>query len=139
MTHFLAPLLRARDTRRATLVSLRTGAVLATAVETAFDSASRRRGLLGRDALANGEALIIAPCQAVHTWRMRFAIDVVCAARDGRVVKIRHAVPARRVTGAWRAFAVIELPAGVAAAHDLGTGDRLAIVTPDAQAGNASV
>ena len=56
-------------------------------LETAFDSGTRRRGLLGRDDLAAGTAMVLAPCNAVHTCRMRFPIDVVFAARDGRVTR----------------------------------------------------
>ena len=106
----------------------RSGRPLATHLEGAFDSASRRRGLLGRDGLAEGSALIIAPCQAVHTFRMRFPIDIVFADRQGHVVHVRSHVVARRLAGAWRAFAVIELPAGAAQHADVQTGDRLIVV-----------
>jgi uncharacterized membrane protein (UPF0127 family) len=58
---------------------------------------------------------------------MRFDIDIVFVARNGRVVKVRHAVPRRRMTAALRAFAVIELPSGAAAAADVRADDRLVI------------
>lgn len=106
----------------------RSGRPLATHLEGAFDSASRRRGLLGREGLAEGSALIIAPCQAVHTFRMRFPIDIVFADRQGRVVHVRSDVGARRLAGAWRAFAVIELPAGAARDADVSVGDRLVVI-----------
>lgn len=86
--------------------------VIAAAVRGAFDSASRRQGLLAEAGLAAGEALIIAPSQAVHTFGMRFALDLVFADREGRVVKVREHVGPWRVAVAWRAFAVIELAAG---------------------------
>lgn len=60
---------------------------------------------------------------------MRFPIDILFVARDGRVLKVRRAVPARRMTGALRAFAVIELAAGRLDACPTSVGDRLAVVT----------
>jgi uncharacterized membrane protein (UPF0127 family) len=51
--------------------------VIATRPVTAFESASRRQGLLGRAGLAEGEALVLAPCSAVHTAFMRFRLDLI--------------------------------------------------------------
>ena len=89
-----------------------TGIVVATAIEPAFDSATRRRGLLGRTEFAEGSALIIAPCSAIHTFSMRMAIDVVFASRSGRVLKTYSTLGAWRAAFAFGAFAAIELPAG---------------------------
>lgn len=127
--HFLQPLLR-RSPGPLVARNARNGRILATTLEGAFDSTSRRRGLLGRDGLAPGHALVIAPTSLVHTFRMRFPIDIVFAARDGRVVKIREAVPARRIAGALGAFAVVEMAAGQARVADLRVGDRLVIQAP---------
>ena len=110
------------------LHNTRTGAVVAGRVELAVDSESRRRGLLGRDAFEEGSALIIAPCSAVHTFSMRFAIDVVFVARDGRVKKTYAAVPASRMAFSAGAFAVIELPAGALANAPTAPGDVVALV-----------
>lgn len=122
---FLHPLAARRGGSEWMLVNARTGAPLATRVETAFDSASRRRGLLGREHLAEGQALVIAPCNAVHTWFMRFPIDVLFAARDGGVVGVRHAVRAWRAAWALRGFATIELPSGTLARSGTTCGDAL--------------
>lgn len=130
-SHFLKPMLAtsaAGGERELMLWNERSGRPLATHLEGAFDSQSRRRGLLGRDGLAEGAALIIAPCQAVHTFRMRFPIDIVFADRQGRVVGVRSNVGARRIALAWRAFATIELPAGAAQHADVRVGDRLAVI-----------
>lgn len=124
--HFLQPLLKRSVATVALCVEGRE-TPLATTVETAFDSASRKKGLLGRDGLADGTALVIAPCSAVHTFAMRFPIDVIFAQRDGRIVKMRQAMPVSRVSGAIRAFAVIEMAAGTIAREALKVGDRLAI------------
>lgn len=108
----------------------RTGDVLVDHLEVAGDSASRRKGLLGRDRLDAGCAVAIAPCQGVHTFGMRFAIDVVAVTREGVVVKIRSNVPRGRIVLALRAFAIIELQSGAARAANLQVGDRLLVATP---------
>ena len=117
------------------LVNLTRGFVLATRVETAFDSRSRRRGLLGRRELAPDTLLAIAPSNAVHTFGMRFPIDVLFVARDGRVVKRVVSMPARRIAGALRAFAALEF----GAAHDgvarTRVGDVLSFEETDAASG----
>jgi uncharacterized protein len=126
--HFLEPLLKGDTPRLALSIDRPTGATaLATTVEAAVDSASRKRGLLGRDALAPGAALVIAPSNGIHTFFMRFAIDVVFVARDGRVVKIARAVKPWRASLALRAFAVVELAAGAADRAGLRVGDRLCV------------
>lgn len=105
----------------------RTRAVLASHIEPAFDSSSRRTGLLGRDHLAEGNALVLAPCSAVHTFFMRFPIDVVHVARDGRVLRMRESLRPWRISGAWRAYATIELAAGSLRRAAVRVGDRLTL------------
>jgi uncharacterized membrane protein (UPF0127 family) len=124
--HFLGRLL-APGGLGCSLVHERTGAVLADVVEAAIDSPSRRRGLLGRDELREGHALVLAPCNAVHTCLMRFAIDVAFVTRDGRVLKTVEQLRAWRVAVLLRAFATIELPAGVLRRHGVVRGDRLVV------------
>jgi len=123
---FLDPLLK-EPAGHFALANAATGSRLAARVCGAFDSASRRGGLLGRDTFAD-EALVIAPCEAVHTWFMRFAIDLLFVARDGRVLRARPSVAAWRF--AWRlgAFATIELPAGTLAATPVAAGDHVQLV-----------
>lgn len=125
--HFLAAALRHRGPASLVLSIRGRGAdtPLATAVELAVDSATRNRGLLGRGSMAPDAALVIAPSSAVHTFGMRFPIDIVFVARDGRVIKIKHDVPARRIAVGLRGFAVIELAAGSAERAGLLVGDQL--------------
>jgi uncharacterized membrane protein (UPF0127 family) len=124
--HFLQPLLR-RSARPGTLKNLRTGLLVATQVETAFTSADRKRGLLGRDGLAPGQALVIAPTNLVHTFAMRFPIDIVFANLEGRVLKVSRAVPPRRIAGSLRGFAVLELAAGEAGRSETQVGDIIQV------------
>lgn len=126
MSHFLRPLLRHGAVDQS-LVNERTGSIVATFVEVAADSKSRRRGLLGREGLAERHALVLAPCNAIHTCFMRFPIDVLFVARDGRVLKIVERIRAWRVAASLRAFAAIELPAGTLRRGALMPGDRLVI------------
>jgi uncharacterized membrane protein (UPF0127 family) len=121
---FLAPLLKNPEASW-TIRNARTRQLLARHVEPAFDSTTRNRGLLGRTSLDDGAALILAPCSGIHTFFMRFPIDVVFVARDGRVVKVRRAMPAWRLAVAWKSFAVVELPAGAIEHTSTECGDLL--------------
>jgi hypothetical protein len=127
MPSFLNPLLTQPDVPFA-LANTRTHEIVASHLLTAFDSASRRTGLLQHTAMPEATALIIAPCSAVHTIGMHFPIDVMFASKEGRILKLRHAVKPWRMTGALRAFAVIELAAGVLAGIDIRPEDSLELV-----------
>jgi uncharacterized membrane protein (UPF0127 family) len=76
--------------------------------------AARRRGLGGLADLGEDRALRIDRCRAVHTFSMRFALDLVWLARDGRVVRVDRAVPPRRHRWCRRAAVVVETRAGQA-------------------------
>jgi uncharacterized membrane protein (UPF0127 family) len=104
--------------------------MVATALELAADSASRNRGLLGRPGLPPDHALILAPSNFVHTFFMQFAIDILFLARDGLVLKVRPAVPPRRIVGRFGGFAVIELAAHALNRSQTAAGDRLSVVAP---------
>ena len=105
-----------------------TARVVASTVELALTRAARRRGLLGRDGVEPGHAMLIAPCSSIHTWFMRFPIDVIFATRDGRVLKTCAAVPAWRIAIGWGAYAAVELPVGTIEQSNLKAGDRLELV-----------
>lgn len=124
---FVRPL--ARSTAGAMIVNDCTGVPLATSVEAAFDSKTRKKGLLGRAGLARRHAIVIAPSNAIHTFFMRFAIDVVFAAKDGTVVGLRKSLPAWRIAIAPRAYCAIELAAGSIDRDSIGIGDRLVVTT----------
>jgi uncharacterized protein len=107
------------------LVCDRTQDLLATDVEMASTRQDRRRGLLGRDGLDPGSAMILSPCAAIHTAFMRFPIDAVFLRRDGRVVRLVHDLQPWRIAVSLRAHAVVELSAGVLKRHPIEVGDRL--------------
>jgi len=127
MANFLLPLIRYAD-RGYELRNARTGRLLAQTVIPAFDSDARRKGLLGRDSFEEGSAMVIAPSNAIHTFFMRFPIDVVFVRRNGVVVKVRRNVHPGRAVVSFRAYAVIELPGGTLTADDARVGDLLTMV-----------
>jgi uncharacterized protein len=126
MMSFLRPLVQ-QTAVPFELVDRETGSLIATVVESALDSKSRRRGLLGRHALPDRHALVLAPCNAVHTIGMKFPIDVLFVTGDGRVVKIVERLGAWRIAGAIRASITVELAAGLIKRTRISVGDCLAI------------
>jgi uncharacterized protein len=99
------------------------------AAEVAATRAERRRGLLGRDEVDG--ALVLRPCRQVHTFRMRFPIDVVWCAEDGRVVRIATLEPGRISRPVLRARFVIEAAAGATERWRLRVGDEVEVSGPD--------
>lgn len=109
------------------LADAETGRVLVPVLEVATESATRKKGLLGREGLPEDVGLVIAPTNAVHTFFMRFSIDIVFVSRAGAVLKVCEAVPAWRMAVAWRGYAVVELAAGGAARAGLATGGQVQV------------
>jgi uncharacterized protein len=79
-------------------------------VEVASGVRARHRGLLGRDGLTG--ALWLQPCRQVHTFGMRFAIDVAYVGRHGLVLAVRRMSPGRLARPRLHARAVVEAEAG---------------------------
>jgi hypothetical protein len=101
---------------------------LAHSIEVADDAFTRRRGLLGRTALAAGEGLWIVPCEAIHTFGMKFPIDLVFLDRNKIVKKVRHNVVPGRLSMCLSAHSVLELASGAIRLTGTTTGDRLEFV-----------
>jgi uncharacterized protein len=97
--------------------------------EVADSMATRSKGLLGRASLSSGDALLIEPCNSVHTSFMRFAIDVIYLDAEDNVLKvIRKMKPFRFSWGGLSAKRVVELASG-AAPSKLVPGDKVRIET----------
>jgi uncharacterized membrane protein (UPF0127 family) len=107
--------------------------VLAGGVEVADRGATRRKGLLGRDGLSAGEGLWILPCEAVHTFGMRFPIDLVYLDRKHQVKKVRSDVPPWRLSACLSAHSVLELASGTIRRTETRPGDRLEFAAADDQ------
>jgi uncharacterized membrane protein (UPF0127 family) len=87
---------------------------------------TRGLGLLGRKRLPHGHGLLIKPSWSIHTWFMRFTIDVVFLDRELRVLKIRKQMRPWRATARFRADSALELTAGECDRLGLAVGDLLA-------------
>jgi uncharacterized membrane protein (UPF0127 family) len=125
MAHFLEPLLD-EPTRQFELRNAQSGAVLATRVVLAADARARRRGLLGRPSMPDGEAMVLAPCSGIHTFFMQFAIDALFLDRRGLVLALRLGLKPWRIAISPLSFAVVEMAAGQLRAR-ASRGDHLAL------------
>jgi hypothetical protein len=85
----------------------------------------RLRGLLGRAPLGPDEALLIEPCSSVHTFGMRYPIDLAYLDRHGRVLRVVPRVRPRRLSARPGARATLEMAAGAAEVLGLRPGERL--------------
>jgi len=97
-------------------------------VEIAGSNVKRSKGLLGKKGLEPGEGMWIVPCEAVHTFFMRFPIDLIYLDKKNRVRKIRSAVPAWRISACMSAHSVLELPAGTIRESKTEQGDVLEVI-----------
>jgi uncharacterized protein len=100
--------------------------VLADRAQMADTPAARMKGLLGRESLAAGEALVIKPCQSVHMFFMRFAIDVIFVGKDNTVVgSCPRLSPFALSPVFWKSSCAVELPAGTIEQTRTGLNDRI--------------
>jgi uncharacterized membrane protein (UPF0127 family) len=89
---------------------------------------ARMKGLLGRDSLPNGEGLLIKPCMGIHTFGMKYPLDIVFLDRENRVVAVKQNMPPNRVSRIYfSAVSVFELPAGTLEGTQVTIGDRVSI------------
>lgn len=110
------------------VVNLSRDTVVAQQAERARSFWARLRGLMFRPHLAPGTGLVIEPNNNVHTFWMRFPIDVVFVDRADQVVGlVPSMVPNRPYAGARPARRTIELPAGTIAASGTQLGDQLVL------------
>ena len=98
---------------------------LARAAEIARTSAARQKGLLGRTSLPEGGGLWIIPCESVHTFFMKFPIDLVYINRKNVVKKVRRNVGPWKLSACLSAHSIIELPVGAIDRSQTNPGDKL--------------
>jgi hypothetical protein len=95
------------------LINQTKNTVLAENVLIADNPLKRIKGLLGKKNFLPEQALILEPCNSIHTFFMSFAIDVIFVDKDYRVVKLLQGfVPNRISRICWHSSRVIELSAG---------------------------
>jgi uncharacterized membrane protein (UPF0127 family) len=98
---------------------------LADRADIADTSAKRRTGLLKHTELSAGEGLWIVPCEAVHTFWMKFPIDVLFLDKKRKILKIRSSMPRWKMAICLRAHSVLELPSGTCQSTGTVRGDQL--------------
>jgi uncharacterized membrane protein (UPF0127 family) len=109
------------------VVNGRTGEVLARRGRLADNFKTRTVGLLGDARLDDDEALIIKPCWSIHTFFMRFPIDVMFVDKKGKLRKIVRSMPAWRMACAWGAHDTIEMAPGALDGADVLVGDPIEV------------
>jgi uncharacterized membrane protein (UPF0127 family) len=108
-------------------VSTHDGRVVCRRCDVADGPLTRMRGLLGRPQLAEGQGLLLKPAGSVHTFFMRYPIDVVFLDREGVVTRVVPALRPWRAAGSRKARSVLELPAGAGAREHIAAGMRLVL------------
>lgn len=111
--------------KRLRVTNRRSGQPLTTHAGIANTSELRRRGLLKHTSLEEGDGLWIAPCEAVHCFGMKFAIDVLYLSKQKKILKIRPNMGKNRISFCLSAHSVLELPAGTVERTGTLVGDEL--------------
>ncbi len=87
---------------------------------------SRFKGLMFKNFLPADEGLLITPCNSVHTFSMRFEIDIIFIDEGGLILAIEHSLPANKVTKPLKGCVkILELAAGTAQKLNFKVGDQL--------------
>jgi len=112
--------------------NLTRGSGVAGRVRRADQAWSRVVGLLGRRSLAGDEGLLLTPCTSIHTFFMRFPIDILYLDREQVVVKAVRALRPFRLSACLKGGrSTLELPAGAIEASGTQVGDRLVLTRSD--------
>ena len=109
-------------------VELESGDVVCEKCVMATNAVLRFFGLMGRKVLPAGEGILLRPCGSVHTFFMRFPVDVVFCDGDLRVLGVVAEVPKWRLRGQRGAKVAIELAAGEAGRRGVVAGAQLRVV-----------
>jgi uncharacterized membrane protein (UPF0127 family) len=99
--------------------------VVASRVRLAGVSRERRIGLSRQTQLDSQDGLLLSPCEAIHTFGMHFAIDVLFLDPSGRVRALRHVLRPWRIAACLRARSTLELAGGTISRSGTEVGDLL--------------
>ena len=124
--------------RRLQVSNLTRNTVLAACMEVADSAATRNKGLLGRERLSAGEGLWLIPCASLHTFWMRFPIDLIYLDRKKRIRKLVCEVRPWRMSCCLTAHSVLELPSGTIRGTQLQLGDTLVFSAAEAPGGDST-
>ena len=101
------------------------GTTLGDSIDKADTSAKRRTGLLKHTGLDQGEGLWIVPCESIHMFFMKFALDVIYIDRKHRVKKVVRNLKPWGMSACLSAHSVLELPVGTIDRTGTQPGDEL--------------
>jgi uncharacterized membrane protein (UPF0127 family) len=113
------------DSLKLRVRNLTKNTLLADRADIADTSVTRNRGLLKHTGLAEGQGLWIIPCEGVHSFFMKFAIDVVFLNKKRVVTKLRPNMVKSRIAFSVRAHSTLELPVGMIQKSQTAVGDQL--------------
>lgn len=116
--------------RQVSIVNCDNSMILGDEIWVAETKAERMKGLLGTQCLLAGQGLLLRPCSGIHTFGMKYAIDVLFLDGDYRVVETVDHMGPMRIARSYLAIMVLELPAGMAGSCCTGVGHRLTVCAP---------
>ncbi|MCD8508814.1 MAG: DUF192 domain-containing protein [Bacillus sp. (in: Bacteria)] len=111
------------------LVNLGNGKTIATNVGQAYNFFTRLKGLMFTDKLHSGDGLHIKPCPSVHTFFMKYAIDILYLNKENVVVAIDEALAPGKVGKRYKgAHSVVELSVGSVKASETEVGQKIEFI-----------
>lgn len=108
------------------IVKRESGEVLLSSCLLTENSWERMKGLLAHESLSSDEGLWISPCTSIHTFFMKFPIDVAFLDKSGKILSIYSAMKPWRLSGIhFKAAGVLEMQAGLLNSMNISKGERL--------------
>ena len=102
--------------------------IICTKAEYANTFFKRFKGLMGRKSLAEGAGLFLEPCNQIHTFGMKFAIDTLTLDKDNVILYIDHEIqPGKIRKMVSKGRRVLELPSGTANKYMLQVGQVISV------------
>lgn len=109
------------------LINQTKNTIISEDVAVAHTLLTRTKGLLGRNQMRQGEALVITACNSIHTFFMRFPIDVLFVDKKDTIVLSAPGIRPFRLKAALTSSYVIELPTGTIARTRCSAGDKITL------------
>jgi uncharacterized protein len=105
-----------------------TGQIVIERLVPAYSFGKRLKGLMFKKSLQSGVGVHIKPCQSIHTFFMKFPIDVIYVDKNLTIVGLEHSLPPGKLGGRFKnAHSVIEVPAGYISGKSISVGQALII------------
>ena len=105
------------------------GRTIAHRIHLAKRASERFVGLMGRKQLSQDEGMLLRPCSRIHTFHMRFAIDVLYLSESGHILRAVHSMQPNRlgpkVEGCRQ---VLEMQGGTVARNQIREGERVCVI-----------